>query len=107
MLVPYVAAMLNSGPTLEWMCYLRPLSLGWQPLHVNSSADSPSFNFRRTEHLCPVCLHPFLRVDICSPVIHIRAASLWMPATSFTRMASEHAAPSHLSATGSLGCAHD
>jgi hypothetical protein len=36
----------------------------------------PSFNFRRTVHLCPVCLHPSLRVDICSPVIHIRGLTM-------------------------------
>ena len=43
--VPYVAAMLNSGLTLEWMCCLRPLSLGWQPLRVNNFVDSPFSTF--------------------------------------------------------------
>ena len=63
-LVPYVAAMLNSGPTLEWMCCWRPLSLGWQPLRANGSVDENT--------IMPGRHHPLMSTVNTSPA-HIPA----------------------------------
>jgi len=75
--VPYVAAMLNSGLTLEWMCCWRSLSLGWQPLRVYDTVKFPLLIFAvlcMLSAFFPTRRHadaePFVRDDTHSTHIH-------------------------------------